>query len=308
MKVVLSGSNDHLIHEELLSIVKKFNEKHAGSIERFDGAELTSSDPVLDAVRSISFLDPRKLVVVSNFAESKELLDKSEAIVEQTADSTDLIIMGKFDKRSVAYKYLKKNTDFRAFEDLSLAELSKWAIDYTGEQGGLIQYEAASYLVEQIGTNQYRLKNELDKLIATERDIDRDLIDELVEPTAQSKVFALLDAVFNGRSKQAWSLYRDQRAQGEEPYKILAMIVWQLQQLTLAVYAPQKTKDTLVSAGMSPYSAGKNLQMAGKISPKNLRYYIDQLAKIDTQSKTNANIESALAVYIADVASIQATS
>ncbi len=308
MKVVLTGSNDHLIHEELLSIIKKFNEKHAGSIERFDGAEINSSDGVLDAVRSISFLDPRKLVIVSNFAESKELLDKSEDIINQTAESTDLVLIGKFDKRSVAYKFLTKNTDLKVFEDLKLPELSKWAVDYAEKQGGLIQYEAASYLVEQIGTNQYRLKNELDKLLSSERNIDRDLIDELVEPTAQSKVFALLDAVFNGQSKTAWRLYKDQRAQGEEPYKILAMIVWQLQQLTLAVYAPQKSKDVLIKAGVSPYSAGKNLQLARKISPSNLRYYIEQLTKIDMQSKTNANIESALAVYIADVASAQATS
>lgn len=301
MKVVLSGSNDHLIHEELLSIVKNFNEEHSGSIERFDGAELTSSDLVLDAVRSISFLDPRKLVIVSNFAESKDLLDKCEDIVKQTADSTDLVIIGKFDKRSVAYKYLTINTEFKTFEDLNLPELSKWAVNYATEQGGLIQYEAASYLVEQIGTNQYRLKNEMDKLLTTGQDIDRDLIDELVEPTAQSKVFALLDAVFNGQSKLAWNLYKDQRAQGEEPYKILAMIVWQLQQLTLAVHSPQKTKDALVRAGLSPYSATKNLQLARKITKAKLRYYIDQLAEIDMKSKTSANIESALAVYIADV-------
>lgn len=302
----MSGDNDHLVHEELLKIVKSFNEEHAGSIERFDGAELTSSDSVIDAVRSISFLDPRKLVIVSNFAQSKELLEKSEDIIKQTADSTDLVILGNFDKRSAAYKFLKKNTDFKVFENLSLPELSKWAVDYASTQGGLIQYGAASYLVEQIGSNQYRLKNEMDKLLNSGRDIDRDLIDEMVEPMPQSKVFALLDAMFNGQAKTAWNLYQDQRAQGEEPYKILAMITWQLQQLTLAVFIPNKSKDALVKAGMSPYSASKNLQLANRIPKNNLRYYIDQLAQIDYQSKTSANIESALAVYIADVASNQA--
>jgi len=79
------------------------------------------------------------------------------------------------------------------------------------------------------------------------------------------------------------------------------MITWQLQQLTLAVFAPSKTVDTLVRAGMSPYSAQKALQMAKHITPKDLRFYITELAAIDAMSKTNADIESALSVYFSEV-------
>lgn len=300
---VLSGNNERAIHDRLREIIAEFEKEHAGSIERFDGAELESADTVIDAVRSISFLDPKKLVIVRDFAQSRDLLDNTEQIVEQTADSTDLVILGNFDKRSSTYKYLKSEVKFVEYKELSTSELTNWINEYTKSFNGKISNQAATYLIEQVGANQYRLKNELDKLMLCEREIDRDLIDELVEPVPQSKIFAMLDALFSGRGEQAWRIYKDQRAQGEEPQKILSMIVWQLQQLSLAVFTPVKSKKVLIDAGVSPYTAQKSLNMASNISPANLRYFIDNLAKIDYQSKTSADIESALAVYISDVAS-----
>lgn len=308
MVEVLTGSNQHAIHDYLHARIESFTKEHGDSIERFDAAELTSIDNILDAVRSISLLDPKKLVIVVDPGASKELLEKIEVIIEQTADSTELMLAGQIDKRSKAYKFLQNNCSFKVFNDLSPAELMSWIRDYVAEGEGKIQSSVASYLVEQIGPDQYRLKNELDKLLLLQKPIDKSAIDQLVEPVPQSKVFNLLDAMFRGDAQTAWNMYKDQRMQGEEPYKIMAMITWQLQQLVLAVFAPQKTKDTLVKAGASPYTAQKSLQLAKTITPNTLRYYIEQLAEIDYQSKTSASIESALAVYISDVAVKQSTS
>lgn len=308
MVEVLTGSNQHALQQYLHEIIDTFKKEHDGSIEQFDAAEISSSDGVLDAVRSISFLDPKKLVIVRDPSASKELLERIEYIVEQTADSTHLVFAGQLDKRASAYKYLQKNARVKVFDDLSPAELHRWIATYASEQGGAIPHQAASYLIEQIGPDQNRLAMELDKLLLSAQPITKQLIDELVEPVPQSKVFSLLDAMFRGDAKRAWELYKDQRLQGEEPYKIMAMITWQLQQLTLAVFAPQKSKDVLVQAGMSPYTAQKSLQLAASVSPRTLRYYIEQLVAIDYQSKTSAAIESALAVYISDVAVRQSTS
>jgi DNA polymerase III delta subunit len=123
----------------------------------------------------------------------------------------------------------------------------------------------------------------------------------LIEPNPQSKVFDMLEALFSGNMARAQELYRDQRSQGEEPQKLLAMITWQLQQLTQAVFAPIQSVETLISSGMSPYLAKKALHLARKISKKDLQFYVTELAEIDMQSKTNADIESALTVYFSEV-------
>lgn len=306
MVFVLTGPNTHLISHELNQRISEFASKHGESIERFDGSEITTIDSVLDAVRSISFLESRKLVIVKDFGQNKDLTERVQEIVEQTADSTELILVDtKLDKRTGAYKYLQKNTDMRVFGELSPQELERWIMAQANEAGAELKPQYARLLIDRAGTNQQLLKSEIDKLILANKQIDKELIELLVEPTPQSKVFSLLEELFQGRAKKAWELYEDQRAQGEEPQKIIGMITWQLQQLVYAMFAPVKTKEVLIEAGMSPYTAQKSLTQIKNITQKNLGYYIQQLALLDAQNKTSADVESALAVYFSDVSIMQ---
>lgn len=303
MVVVLTGRNTYGLQESLQKIVAEFSDEFGDSIERFDGSEMTNADGVLDAVRSVSFLEPRKLVLVRDFASCSELMTKIETVVEQTADTTDLILVdAKLDKRTVVYKYLRKECDLRTFDDLQSYELERWATAQAGTLGAKLTNKDAKFLVDRVGPDQQQLFQEITKLSLNGSEIARESIEELVEPNPQSKVFDMLEALFSGDLKKAQNLYEDQRAQGEEPQKLLAMITWQLQQLTLAVYAPVKTTDALVaSSKISPYSAQKALGLAKNISKNDLKFYITELAEIDLQSKTSADVESALAVYFSEI-------
>jgi DNA polymerase III delta subunit len=302
MVVVLTGRNSYLLQNNLQDTIQSFTDKFGDSIERFDGSELTSADGVLDAVRSISFLEPRKLVVVRDFAQCKDLIVKIESVVGQTAESTDLLLVDpKLDKRTSAYTFLKKNSELRIFDDVAPYELQRWLVDKSKSIGLNLSSDLVKFLVDRVGPNQQLLSSELNKLFLQTEPITKAMIEELVESTPQSKVFDMLEALFAGNPQKAQELYLDQRAQGEEPQKLLAMITWQLQQLTLAVFAPNKSVDTLVSAGMSPYSAQKALQMAKHITPTDLKFYITVLAEIDAMSKSTADIESALSVYFSEI-------
>ncbi len=302
MVVVLTGSNAYLLQDYLHKLIDDFTEKYGDSIERFDGAELTSSDSILDAVRSVSFLDPRKMVIVRDFAQNKDILDKIESVVEQTAETTNLVLIDpKLDKRTAAFKYLKSSCDVKSFDEKLPYELENWVKEEAKNLGVTIGGPEARYLVERVGLNQQLIAQELTKMSISSKVITRNLIDELVDATPQSKVFDMLGALFIGDGKKAFELYKDQRAQGEEPQKLLAMITWQLQQLTLAVFSEIKSVEAMKSLGMSPYSAQKALQMAEHISRSDLKFYIRELAEIDMQSKTSADVESALAVYFSEV-------
>ncbi len=303
MVVVLTGKNTYALQSSLHEIASKFVSEFGDSIERFDGSEIVNADGVLDAVRSVSFLEPRKLVIVRDFGQSSDVMTKIETIVEQTADSTDLLLVdSKLDKRTAGYKYLKKECDLRSFDELQGYELERWAIEEAKKLEVKLTSSNAKFLVDRVGPDQQLLSQEIVKLSLNGPEISHELIEELVEPNPQSKVFDMLDALFSGNGEKAQELYEDQRAQGEEPQKLLAMITWQLQQLVLAVYAPVKTVDAVVaSSKISPYSAQKALQLAKNISKADLKFYITELAQIDLQSKTSADIESALAVYFSEV-------
>jgi DNA polymerase-3 subunit delta len=304
MVVVLTGSNSYLLQEYLKKITSEFVKNSGDSIEHFDGSELTNADSVLDAVRSVSFLEPRKMVIVRDFSQCRDLSERIETVVEQTADSTDLVLVDpKLDKRTAMYKYLKKAcSEVKVFDNMQPYELEKWLTVQVKNIGAKISNSDIRFLIERAGTNQQLLAQELTKLALFSPEITKETIENMVEPTPQSKVFDMLDALFTGNGKKAYELYLDQRSQGEEPQKLLAMMTWQLQQLTLAVFAPNKNVETLTRTGMSPYSAQKVLQMARNITPTDLKFYINELAEIDAMSKTNADIESAIAVYFSEVA------
>lgn len=304
MITVLTGPNTRALLNRLRTITDDFIAAHGDSVERFDGSELTTADGVLDAVRSISFLEPRKLVIVRNFGQSSDIMDTIEDIVSQTADTTDLVLVDfKLDKRTAGYKYLQKNINLEVFSELSPRDLASWAVEQAATLGAVLSAADAQYLVERVGTNQQYLEKELEKLALFRPEIDRKAIDALTDQTPQGKVFDMLEELFRGNHAKAWRLYEDQRAQGEEPHKLLAMITWQLQQLTIAVNAPRQDSATLAQAGISSYSASKVLSLARRITKQQLRMYVDELAQIDLQTKTSADVESALAVYFAQVTS-----
>ena len=302
MVVILTGSNSYLLQDSLRKMIAEFSLKFGNSIERFDGSELTNADGVLDAVRSVSFLEPNKMVVVRDFSKCRDIMDRIESIIEQIADSTELLLVDpKLDKRTTTYKYLKKTCDIRSFDTIQPYELEQWLATEAKNRGAKISSSDIRFLIERAGTDQMLLTQELTKLALYSTEITRNNIEEMVELTPQGKVFDMLDALFSGNGKKAYELYLDQCAQGEEPQKLLAMVTWQLQQITLAVFAPIKNVDTLVNAGMSPYSAQKVLKLATNITKSDLKFYINELAEIDLHSKTDADIESALSVYFSEV-------
>lgn len=306
MIVTLTGSNARAVQVELGALTSAFTERYGGSIERFDATEITNTDGIVDAVRSISLLDPRKMVIVKQFAQNKQLLEKIDTIIAATADSTDLILVDlKADRRTAVIKNLKNTTDYREFNELTRNDLTAWVVVEAATAGGSISRADAQYLTDRIGGNQLNAASEIAKLVAYAPIITRQSIDLLTTPTPQSKVFDMLDALFRRELGRAWSLYEDQRAQGEDPHKLMAMIAWQLQQIATAVFAPSKDVGTLTAAGLSPYAAQKSLATARSLTPTLMRRMISSLAELDRQVKTSADIDSALAVYFVEIAYAQ---
>lgn len=302
MVVVLTGQNDYSLQEKLQVLVNEFRKKHGESIERFDASEINKTDGILDAVRSVSFLEPRKMVIVRDFGQSKQLMEKIEDIIEQTAETTELILVDpKLDKRTSAYKLLAEKCKIFHYDILKNYELEKWLKDEANKLNIKISGLDVQFLVDRVGPNQQMLFQELNKLALNNKNISRQQIEDMVEANPQSKVFDMLEALFSGNGELAEKLYKEQRALGEEPQKIIAMITWQLQQLTLAVYSKTKSVGELVEAGMSSYSAQNALNLARRITKNDLKTYISELAEIDMRSKTDSDVESSISVYFSEV-------
>lgn len=303
MITTLTGKNTFMLNKairELLTSAK--DELGDMGIERIDAQE-TDADTILQAVQSLPFLVPKKLVLVQNAQSNTELMNRIDEVIDRTADEVTVVLVGPvFDKRKSYFASLKKHTDLKEFNEPKSFELPDFVVKEGGNRGVKITKADASYLVDRVGADQMILSSEVQKMALTADTISRDVIDMHTERSPQSSIFDMLDAAFSKDAIRSIGLYRQQRKMRVEPQYIIAMLTWQLQNLALAVFASPQNESTLVSAGQSPYAARKSLALARTTSKDSVKRYIADLAALDIAIKTSAEPDSALELYLLNLA------
>jgi DNA polymerase-3 subunit delta len=301
MKVSLSGNNSLLLKRRLDELTEAFVNQHGElALEKIDSTE-SNLNSVLEAIGSLPFLASKKMVILREPSKNKAVAEDIEKVIALTGETTDLIIYDPApDKRSSYFKTLQKQTQLEQFNDLDVPGLANWLLDEAKKQGGEISRGDAAYLIDRVGQNQMLLANELLKLLAYDFKISRKNIDLLTEPAPQSKVFDLLDAAFGNNKKRALQLYDEQRAQQVEPQAILAMIAWQLQQMTVVFLAKDKSADQISrDTGMKSYPLNKASTLVKRIGTSNFKKMIDDIVAIDYKSKSQTlDLDEALKTYI----------
>lgn len=301
MIYTLTGDNSFLRRRTLAETMKQFISTYGDfAVERMQGDE-ASNEQILAAITSMPFLAERKMVILYRPSANKEFTDAIAGALEQIPEATDIILHEpKLDKRTGYYKWVKSKTDFQEFTQLDDNRLVAWMMDYAKTKGSFLARSDASYLLQRVGNDQQRLANELHKLVLLEGAISRARIDDLTEPTPQSKIFDLLDAAFSGDRARAMKLYDDQRAQRVESQEILAMLGWQLRQVALAKTAGNH--DLVREAKISPYGAEKASRIASRMTLAHLKKLVRDLAILDTRSKRSSiDLDQALRAYILSI-------
>lgn len=305
MIVTITGSNDFARKAELKKLLADFLREHDEmAVERLDGEEATA-EQMQAAVQSLPFLTTRKLVILREPGKQKAWAEKFDDILEQVADTTDLILVEpKLDKRLSYYKTLKKKTDFREFGDMDAHGLVQWATQYAKEKGGTLTAADARLLVDRLGASQQLLQSELDKVLAYDSTITKTSIELLVEPLPQSTVFELLDAAFQGKTTRAFELYREQRALKVEPQAIIAMLAWQLHVLATVKAAGSRSPEEIAkTAKLNPFVVRKTLALARNLSPTQVKTMVADLLALDIRLKSvTIDADEALQLYLLKLA------
>jgi len=301
----LVGENDVMRQGELRQLVDAFVVEHGDmALERLDGEE-ASYERMVEAVQSLPFLASRKLVVLRAPSKNKSFSENLESFIDQVAETNDVIIVeAKLDKRLGYYKQLKKLTEFREFTVLDTHGLVRFAGEYARAQGGTLSVADARYLVERVGTNQLLVQNELDKLLCYNSKITRESITLLTEASPQSTIFELLDAAFSGDAERAMRLYKEQRAMGEEPQKIIAMLAWQLHIMALVKAAGNRPSDVVArEAKISPFVVQKSSSLVRRLSLQRIKELVTELRELDQRTKTDGTLpDEAVQYYLLTLA------
>ena len=235
---------------------------------------------------------------------SRNSADDSDRLIEYLSHvpSTTCILFDSgdgFDKRKKVGKYLSGLPGCVNFAQLEGSELQKWIQKTVREHGASITAEAGERLVFLSGRDLTALNAEIEKLTAYAGDggkIGENEVDLLATRTSEAQVFEMIDALFDGKTEEAFSQTDRLLKSGESRIGILALITRQIRQLLFAESMNQARRpgsDIAKAVGMSPYFLKKTLTRSGKIGIAMLRKCLDRCIQTDYDIKRGVLREEA---------------
>jgi len=288
MIITLTG-HEFAIKQALDQLVSRFVAKFGPHCyERIDGESFDMAN-IASLLQGASLFAPSRLVVLKHSANNKQLWEALGDWVDKVPSDTTLVVVEpEPDKRTKTYKALKSKTEFKEFSKASSAELVKWLQVKAKELGAEIKPADAQYLVEKVAGDQWRLSHEIEKL-AYGKQINRDTIDDLVEPSPEGSAFELLDAALAGNQQKVEKLVSILKYQ-EDPYKLFGLLAGQVHALAVISTAGERNADQIAKdSGLHPFVIRKTQTAVKNLGAKRIAEIIEQLAQCDMQLKTTGS-------------------
>lgn len=303
------GPDSFRAKQKIDAIINKFQEKIDASghnVDRLDGSTMNLDD-FFNSVRTIGFLAPKKLIIIKNIFENKNLTNWQDDIIKflktlnDSADENYIVFWetSKPDSRKKLYKTLNKFKYVEEFNDLNPSQLNNWVIKNIKTKNKDIDKDALVLLIASVGNNLWQLDQEINKLTNyTKQDIiDKKLVSDLVKAKIDDNIFTLVDALGNKNIALAQKMIDEQLSNGVSPQYILSMVIRQFRLIIKAKALSQKVK---YSGALAQTLKIPNLVAEKALSQSKL-YEMDKLKKIyqqllmlDQKFKTTANQEKIL--------------
>lgn len=294
--LLLFGEDTYSQREKLKFWQKEFAKKYDGdtNITTLQGED-TSAQEIFQTCSSLPFLSEKRFTLVKNFlSEAKdEERSKMADLVEKIPDFCTLAFseMDEIDKRISLYKRIQKIGKIYEFNAVSGSKLLGWIEKTAEKHGGEIEKEAVIFLAEFVGSDLYKLENEIAKLIgyAGERQVTKKDVELLVDAQFATSIFRLTDGIGQKNRKKALETLHQLIESGEDLHRTLYMVMRQLR-IILSV------KD-LASKGMSqgeitsklkehPFVISNTITQARNFSFDQLKRAYELLIIMDTKLKS----------------------
>jgi DNA polymerase-3 subunit delta len=274
-----------------------------------DGRNLTLGE-LRNTCDAAPFLASKRLVIVDGLLgrfEAKKGRPRSDkrksqsglgewevmaSYVEQMPETTVLMLVdGEVKNQNPLLKQLSPLAEARNFPLLRGKELRAWIQQRVSREGGHITPRAVDLLTALIGGDLWAMEGEIQKLVlySQDRPIDEDDVRQLVSHVREASIWALVDAVAEGRTELAQLILHRLYKEGMEPSHILTMITRQFRLIALAgdlergLSRPQ-VQDRL---GLkSSYALDKTLRQARLYDFEGVRRAYDKLLETDSAIKT----------------------
>ena len=260
------GEEEYLKNKAVHIVAERLGEK----INRGLNFEVFSSSSIpiatlLDHARTIPFLGGRKIVLLKE-AEKISAQEQGQlfSYVEGPSKKTTLILTSSaVNFRSPAFRPTFKSFAKYAAYGLVLElnhpyqnETPDWIKYMAQDLGKSIGSSAVFLLHELIGNNLLDIFHEMEKLAlfsGEKKEITKDDVEKMVSSLRTESVFELVDHIGNRKLYEALIALSQLLKSGEQPLKILALIVRQFQMIRKA--------RTLVKQGRNPAEINNALKI-----------------------------------------------
>jgi len=186
------------------------------------------------------------------------------------------------------------------------SNLRGWVSKIAAASGKTIDQKNANYLINSLERNMRVIKTEFEKIIAFSKSpsITKEDIDSVIIKPAAENVYALIDAIFDGRREICYNLLYNLRALKQEPVSLVSLLSGQL----LTIYRAKlyllsgESHSATVSKLGGGFPAEKCTRKAEKIKLENIQMLISLCRESDYKIKNGllggwAALETIIAEY-----------
>ena len=311
MLYILYGQDDFSLNQAVKEIKAGLGdwEMVATSTTNLEGQHLTLGE-LRNKCGAAPFLSSHRLVIVDGLLgrfEVKQSRPRSgkgksgnglgeweglASYIKQMPETTVLMLVDEEVKGpNPLLKKLSPLAEVRTFPLLRGKDLKAWIRQRVKEEGGDITPQAVNLLAELIGGDLWAMNGEIQKLLlySQERPISEDDVRQLVSHVQEANIFALVDAVAEGRTELAQRILHRLYHEGVAPIYILVMITRQFRLIAQARdlgpgLSRLQIQDRL---GLkSSYSLDKTLSQAKLYDFEGVKRAYDKLLETDLAIKT----------------------
>ena len=299
---LLLGSEELTKQEALDRVLKLldpgFSEMNLHRLKEPDAQTL------IGAADQLPFFDAFHIVVVSDWSdadlfESLSAEEKKRAgIIDRFFALPDAIVL--FVRRGDAketnfVKLFSKRDRLVRFDALTPDRAAKFCMREAAARNTVIDDRTARALIDMVGTDAYRLRNELSKAagyVGSGGTIDKPVLDRVVTTSTEYNAFKMLDALLAGNKKTALRMLESVLSTGKEsPMGIAGFLEGRLRLMLIAreMLDRKRPRAEIVSRiGGSPYAADAAIKSAQKQSAATLQRAVAAFAEVNALTKSGA--------------------
>lgn len=318
MIIFLYGEDAFRSNLKLRALKDKFllSDTSASGLSIFDYGEKADRNKLqlLDVLESSNLLSPKRLVIIKRIISQGSKEDQENVLdylkkkkVEKDKDS--IVVFWEdvlSQKKNALFQFLTSEKEVikqQEYKKLLGAKLEQWILKRMQELfvQAAISQKALEKLIVFCGNDSQILNNEISKLanFCDKKTIQEKDVEDLVQASLDSNIFSIIDAVAEGRKKDALLLMHQHLEKGADPFYLFSMLVYQARNMLKIADLKENfgypENEIIRTSQMHPFVVRKSLNQIRNFSFARLAKLYQKLNQLDVMMKTG-KIEAELAL------------